>query len=200
MPCRVAELYGDDGWKTEMVKNLFDEGSAMAILDSLWPTQLDDDILLRKGFFYVRSSYQLEFLNCEGFNRASCWSRLWKLKIHEQLKVFLRRIMVGTIPTRDLVCEKTSGGERSCGICGEEEESYFHLFKTCHGNWMIAFASKWGYILDNWKAKDMKEILDQCLNQEATLFYYYWNFRNTRVHEGQGSVKEVAIHFQRMVE
>lgn len=69
----------------------------------------------------MRNIYQLNFLNYERYDRASSWSRLWKMKLHERLKVFLSRIMVGALSSRDLVCAKTGGAKKSCGICGEEE-------------------------------------------------------------------------------
>lgn len=57
----VADLYGIDGWKIDLVKNFFNEISARAILNTPWPTQLVEDTLMWKGnssvFFSVRSNY-----------------------------------------------------------------------------------------------------------------------------------------------
>lgn len=90
---------------------------------------------------------------------SNLWAKLWKLEIHDMLKMFLWRLMAGVLPTREILAERIGIRDRSCVICGEEIETSFHLFKDCQGIRVLAFASKWGCLLENWAAANVGEII-----------------------------------------
>lgn len=50
-----------------------------------------------------------------------------------------------------------------CGLCGEETETLFHLFKECQLTKLIAFASKWSFKLDKWQVINLKDLIDLCV-------------------------------------
>lgn len=57
--------------------------------------------------------------------------------------------MTRVIPTKGVVAQRLGGSGMSYGICRSEVESLFHLFKDCHSARLLAFESKWEFVLDN---------------------------------------------------
>lgn len=92
---RVAELKNTtgDGWNEQLVLETFDQESAAAILTMEWPKDrcVDKLMWLRNDGdgFSVRSSYRSLFDAADGSMEMSKWNRLWKLKLHDRLKLFL---------------------------------------------------------------------------------------------------------------
>lgn len=80
--------------------------------------------------FSMKSSYLMNY------EVSTLWGKLWKLKIHDRMKLFLWRVMADAIPTRARM------------VCGDEE-TLLHLFKECQGARTIAFASVWGFRLES---------------------------------------------------
>lgn len=76
------------------------------------------------------------------------WGKLWKANIYARLKVFLWKALTGVLPLRDVVVRRLRDGDASCGLCGADQESLFHLFKECPGSGALAYASKWGFWLE----------------------------------------------------
>lgn len=77
--------------------------------------------------------------------------------------------MAGTIPTKEVVAKRIGGEDMTCGICGAEEESLFHIFKECHGARSLAFESKWGFTLDKWKVSNISEMIMSCVHRMREL-------------------------------
>lgn len=102
----------------------------------------------KEGKFLVKSCYKFIFRNHEPNNFDGRWIHLWKVKIHDRLKIFLWRIMANVIPTHALIFDRLGKGGCNCVFCYVEEESLFHLFKECYYIRSLAFASKWGCKLD----------------------------------------------------
>ena len=54
-----------------------------------------------------------------------------KLKLDERLKVFLWRLASNALPTKLHHAQRTGVGDPLCPLCGNDEESYSHLFVQC---------------------------------------------------------------------
>lgn len=67
--------------------------------------------------------------------------------------------MAEVISIRESVAQSILIDDRSCVICGAKVESYFHLLKECQCVRTLAFASKWGCALENWRASFMEELI-----------------------------------------
>lgn len=130
----VADLRDREvgSWNESLIKSLFIEEEENLILASPWSSNLGEDKLLWCGKnserFSIKSSYLMNFNNLEE-EVSMLWGKLWKLKIHDRMKLFLWRVMVDAIPTRVRMARRTRVGEVCCPICGAEEETLFHLFK-----------------------------------------------------------------------
>lgn len=71
--------------------------------------------------------------------------------------------MAGVVPTRAIIAERISGVDTCCVLCNDQEETYLHLFKQCPFSRAMAFANKWGCILENSIANTFSEVIDGCL-------------------------------------
>lgn len=62
--------------------------------------------------------YKLNFMKSEEetVNHA-LWKKLWKSKIHERLKIFLWRILVGALPTKEVFQTQLGLTETNCVLC-----------------------------------------------------------------------------------
>ncbi|KAF3444745.1 hypothetical protein FNV43_RR14438 [Rhamnella rubrinervis] len=193
-------------WNEDLVRHLFDHQSAEAIMRIKWPRVDCQDKLIwignKTGVFSVKDCYLAAF--CEGSEDTSddIWDRLWKLRIHERLKIFLWRLLSGVLPTNQKIFLKTGKGVPECPLCGAEEESDFHLFKVCGAVRGLAFSSLWGCKLEAWHFNGIKDWIGFCINPFKVflpdgldkvalttflvcLFYTTWSFRNEVVFGGK---------------
>lgn len=63
-----------------------------------------------------------------------CWRKLWKLKMHERLKICLWKLTWDAIPTKGKIAERMGSREGEymlCVLCGEEVETTHHLMMGC---------------------------------------------------------------------
>lgn len=164
----VADMGEPDGsgWQTELIKDIFSEESANAILSLHWPMDFEEDWLCwcgtDNGRFTVKSCY---VINCEGEEEGSrIWKILWKAQIHDRLKVFLWRVLADVLPTKGRISAFLEVADRSCTICGEMVEDSIHLFKNCSGARALAFASSWGGKFDTWNCLDIVSFIEMGLN------------------------------------
>lgn len=191
---RVAELKNLDGngWNEQLVRDMFEPSSADAILSIEWPKDRCVDKLVWLGNkgegFSVGSSYKSLFGVVLGSVEMSKSDRLWKRKIHDRLKLFLWRILAQVILTRDLTNKWFGLRKVYYPSCGAETKTYMHLFKDCPTIRALAFASKWGYCLNNLIVSSLEDWMELCITlpgkskQEkrftqiflATLFYCSW--------------------------
>lgn len=97
---RVIELKDMEinDWDVHKVLAHFDAESANVILIVKWPESISEDIWKGNdlGRFLVKDSY-LQLANTTNNDRE--WGCLWKLKIHERLKIFLWMMKAEVIPT-----------------------------------------------------------------------------------------------------
>lgn len=122
----------------------------------------------KRGKFTVQSCY-LE-ANQHHFNvqAGSTWQKIWRMKLHEHLKVHLWRSLADVLPTRSTINRKFHISEIYCPLCGAEEETTFHLFKECHFTRRIAFGSHWGYRLDNLPSDDLDQWINMCVDPKES--------------------------------
>lgn len=113
--------------------------------------------------FSVNSCYKL-ICNRVEENYSNLWMNIWKAKIHARLKMFLWRVFANVIPTREITVRMTGIGDLHCPIYGAEVETLLHLFRDCQGIKAIAFASNWGFKVEEWAVNSISDILAFCLN------------------------------------
>lgn len=170
-----------------------------------------------EGKFSVRSCYRTLFEGDQSIGRIFSWEKLWKLKIHERLKLFLWRVKSNVIPTREVIANRLGLQDRSCSLCEVEVESALHISKECHCIRSLAFASKWGCRIDSWEISCIENLVDFCINPKpdaclknmdkktitiflSTLLYFSWKFRNERIFSGHVPKQDLVFRFNRLVD
>lgn len=215
---RVYELKDPELEEWDVQKNLlFEAESANAILQIKWQNSRDENILIWKGnecgTFSVKESY-LQIINTYTKDRE--WAWLWKLKIHERLKVFLWRMKAEVLPTNMEIWKRTKSGFGSCPACGAEKETFFHIFYECQSAKVVAFSSKWGLRIKKWGLTNFNQVISLCINPDAnmipsglsndhftmlmvSLFYFIWNLRNNSMFKAQLMPYQASNKLTRMI-
>lgn len=111
-PMKVAHLINHElhTWKTSLVLDIFNPTSAHAILSIPLPLRPRPDKLIwipdSKGFFTVKSAYKELMPNLPTQDHTNVnWSKIWKIRDPERLKIFLWRVAVNAVPIREnLIC------------------------------------------------------------------------------------------------
>ncbi|KAF3437424.1 hypothetical protein FNV43_RR20177 [Rhamnella rubrinervis] len=161
--------------------------------------------IVDQGIFSVKESYLASFCGEVELNSNRFWVKLWKASLHERLKIFLWRMMVGIIPVNQVISSRTGRGNSDCPLCESEEESALHRFKDCEATKALAFMGVWGCRLEGWSITSIRELISFCVDPPgdvlingleketltiglACLFYYTWNYRNEVVYGGKRSL------------
>jgi len=89
-----------------MLTKLFDDDSIQAISRIPIPWRQTSDKLIwtkdHKGMFLVKSTYILSQAHSWNSNISNLpWQKLWKIKVHERVKMLLWRIEANILPTKD---------------------------------------------------------------------------------------------------
>ncbi|CAJ2649711.1 unnamed protein product [Trifolium pratense] len=102
-------------WDSHVINNIFDQGTADAILRTPLFQQVTSDKLVwkaeKKGNYTVKSAYRLcveELLDTSHLSRPGFWSGIWRLKVPPKVKNLLWRICRGCFPTRARLRDKAS--------------------------------------------------------------------------------------------
>ena len=149
---KVAQLidFEQHTWRTSLVRNIFNPTSAQAILSIRIPSTPCPDKLMwipdSKGFFSVKSTYNQMLSNAPSqASSAVSWSKIWKIRGLERIKMFLWRVAANTLPTRENLMTQMDITEPWCVLCNQEVESASHLFFKCPATKALWFAACWGF-------------------------------------------------------
>lgn len=117
-------------WKTELVKEVFNEEEANMICSlGVSPCRGKDFLAwehTKNGVFTVRSAYHLA-IERFGKEEGSCsnthqtqalWKQIWGLKGSRVVKLFLWKACNDILPTREKLFKKKIVSDPLCAICG----------------------------------------------------------------------------------
>ena len=142
-----------NSWNLTLLSELFDANSVEAILKIILPASPKEDKLIwvvgLKGKFSVKSAFKL-FQSPVVTDAVVNWSALWKLKIHDRLKMFIWRIASGILPTKQNLVQRLGFGDSKCPLCQTEDESLEHLFFKCslsRAIWFGACGAIWSDLI-----------------------------------------------------
>ena len=123
-------------WKESLIRQIFETSSAKAILSIPLAARQGIDKLIwvpcSKGLFAVKSAYKVA--NPQSSQSAlpdQLWSRLWRIKVPERIKMLLWRIASNTITVKEILAQRMGIENRLCDPCHEAPESSCHLFSLC---------------------------------------------------------------------
>ena len=135
---KVAQLidFEQHTWRTSLLRNIFNPTSAQAILSIRIPSTPCPDKLMwitdSKGLFSIKSAYNQMISNTPSqASFAVIWSKIWKIRGPERIKMFLWRVATNTLPTRENLMTRMDITEPWCVLYNQEVESASHLFFKC---------------------------------------------------------------------
>ena len=175
-PMTVAHLIHHElhTWKTSLVLNIFNTYSAQAILSIPLPSRprLDKLIWIPEsiGCFSVKSAYKELIPNPPVQVQSDVnWSKIWKIRGSERLKMFLWRVVVNALPTRENLMCRMDIPDPSCVLCNQGVESAIHLFSRCQAAKALWFAACWGFKPDNGHFSSSSDIIKATLDPPSAL-------------------------------
>ena len=83
------------------------------------------------GEFSVKSTYWMCKNSNPPSNKAAIQGLVWKLKIHDRLKMHLWRVAADCLPTKTTLARFTNNDDTICMLCKTDEEICLHLFVYC---------------------------------------------------------------------
>nr|POE63825.1 putative ribonuclease h protein [Quercus suber] len=132
---------------------MFSPTTTQAILSTHIPSRPKPDKFLwipdSKGLFSVKSTYKELLPNPPPPASSNVnWSKLWKIRGPKRIKMFLWRVAVNALPTRENLIGHMDIPDSTCVLCNIEVESAPHLFLRCPIARAIWFATCWGFKSD----------------------------------------------------
>ena len=123
-----------------------------------------------KGVFSVKSAYSASNPQFISQVRPTVkWKKLWSLKAPERLKMFLWRLCVNALPTRDNLFKRMNSVDTSYVLCNESEENPCHLFLHCPIAKALWFAACWGFKAEEVVVVSTEDIVNMVLNPPNVL-------------------------------
>lgn len=95
----------------------------------------------------MKSGYEVAYrwnLSKNGYNlevRNSLWSRFWKIRVQERIKIVTWKLFYNGLLVADNLRKRGCETDITCVFCGFIEESLKHLFIDC---WLVK--SFWGLL------------------------------------------------------
>lgn len=59
------------------------------------------------------------------------WTRIWKLAVPPKVRIFWWRVVIGFLPTKEVLHRRHVEPIANCEVCGAEEESIKHALLDC---------------------------------------------------------------------
>ena len=195
-------------WNVIALAIIFDDISVEAVRKIIRSSLLCQDkfywIKEHTGTFSVKSSYKISQEHKTIINHGVNWSKLWKLKIHERLKILMWQIESNTIPTKQNLEVRLGSNNSLCPLCNEDVESNANLFFHCQFARAIWFGCCWGLrslwlnvannediiklvinppIQSSASSNVLEKVKIQTFIQIALILEAIWNFCNQVVHD-----------------
>jgi hypothetical protein len=175
----VVDLMSQDklGWDVGKLNVLFNEVIVQAIKNiPCWVVgQKDRWIWLKtnSGELTVKSAYKE--ISHQGINALSSnfFSKLWKLPIHERLKMHLWCIASKLLPTKAALSRFDPNLNISCSLCDWPMESDCHLFWECPLARALWFGSEWSIRTDAIQLSDSAKLIEILIDPPVELDISY---------------------------
>ena len=127
-------------------------------------------ILDSKGLFSVKSAYKKMLPNTPSQTSSTVdWSKIWKIRGPERIKMFLWRVAANTLPTRKNLISRMDITEPWCVLCNQDVESTSHLFFKCPATKALWFAACWGFRSEEVQSAQPCDIIKLVLEPPETI-------------------------------
>ena len=175
IPMLVSQLINNElrYWNAYLVNEIFDAESTRAILSISLPFQPCPDKLIwvldPKGRFTIKSAYRATTQKDEPSPiPQSLWKKIWKFNAPKRIKMFLWRIVVDVLPTRENFSKRVEITDCKCILCVEESDTLSHVFFRCPVARALWFACCWGFRADEVLINSNQDIIKMVLEPPNT--------------------------------
>ncbi len=210
-------LPSTNSWNRVVLVEIVDAASLGAILKVTIPIQPRLDKLIWTleplGNFSMKSVIKSNASPRVQTPQDPEWHGLWKLKLHERLKIFLWRLGSNALLTKVNLAHRIGIGDQKCPLCGEAEETYQHLFLQCSVVKPIWFGLCWGIRSEHIPVRTNSDFVNLvvkpslCQNHSidtpivsaqtsihvALILECIWNLRNQVMHNNSTVHIEVVV-------
>ena len=191
-------------WDRDSVLQIFQKEDAEAILriplsrrhipDSvMWPHTKDGIYTVKSGYHVATELLKIEKNWAEGSSRSpsnKVWERIWKLRIHNKIKVFAWRAGLNILPTLDNLCKRKIVADNTCELCKFDRESRIHALWECgvaRDVWASSVVRLQKFVGGQQDVIQLfEELLVRLEGEELELFlvqaWFIWNQRNSIIH------------------
>lgn len=133
----------NSGWNLALIKDICTENLVNAILNQKWSHSISEDRLFWCGntieTFTVRNCHTINTHNPT--SNQGIWDSFWKSKLQERLKMFLWRVLSDVLPMKEVLSRRFEKKDYNCVVCGNNMETWMHLFMECSGFRALTFGS-----------------------------------------------------------
>jgi hypothetical protein len=192
-------------WNIDLLKQVFYDLSVHAILNiPKWSSVEKDKWIWTKtpnGILTTKSAFKEILTETNSIVANPLLSKIWKLQLHDCLKMHLWRLAASLLPTKDIIFRFASALDSGCVLCENHVESVVHLFWECSLVRAIWFGSKWRIHIDQLLISSLCQLVQLIVdppnelnidNSDKIAFTLYgslildqiWKVRNLKVHEG----------------
>ncbi|KAM6559171.1 hypothetical protein CsatA_028410 [Cannabis sativa] len=181
-------------WNEEVVNQVFssDLGKRILLIPRI-PSPFFDQVYWKndkKGEFSVKAAYGVA--NSWKFAPVKeIWKKIWDKGLHPRISVMLWRVLNEAIPTKDRLHFIS---DKSCFLCGNEEEDGRHVFCLCGYAKALWFGGRFPIRIDHIQGENLIAIVENMLlllSNEASMqevllyvgcvFSVIWQSRNELV-------------------
>lgn len=145
---RVNDLFvpGMRTWDEGAVHRSFMALEAEEVLKIKPSSRLEEDVLAwafeKNNLYSVRSAYRLlkedqmatamaASSEMTASRDSHSWSASWKLNVPPKVRVFWRRVLHNSLPSKSELKRRHVAMESFCEMCGDPNESLYHVFFQC---------------------------------------------------------------------
>ncbi|XP_074266449.1 uncharacterized protein LOC141589722 [Silene latifolia] len=140
----VADLMDGNGWREDMVSNLFLPFEQERIRNIRLSTNRPCDEWFwskeKDGVYSVKSAYRclagerkaIDWSGVSNWEREKwLWNRLWNVPVWPRVKLFFWQLCHEALATRANIATRVRGDNSFCSLCNSFFETSSHFFKEC---------------------------------------------------------------------
>lgn len=216
----VSDLMTASGqWNENLLHHIFSWEEASLISEiPVGQRNLPDRLIWhyeKSGFFSVRSGYRLaqeEALQQHASSSSfevlkSWWAGVWKLNLPSKIKIFLWRLCLNKLPTRENLLARGLDIHNSCSFCGRYGESCIHIFWDCKNFRRLWARSKFDSLWSPSNGADIFDILCRLKDLVSgddfefivVLMWGVWFLRNGRVNGDPRVLEDPLVWSERFI-
>ena len=204
----VSDLIDPDlkWWRRDFIVAKFHKEDADAILRIPLSHRHTQDAIVwvhnKRGVYSVKSGYHVAKQSLKNEDWAECssgpkgsqvWSKLWKLRVPNKIKVFGWRACHNILPTHDNLVLRRILEDDGCILCSRMAETGIHALSECavaKGVWSGSMIKLQKCCQDQQDVLQLfHELMGRLSTAEFELFlvqsWLIWNQRNTVAHGGK---------------